>query len=79
MKNGMGVKNSMGVKNNHEEDNSKNNNNCLAVFFGIIHFDDMNLVAQAVQDKQESNLVGLWVCVSPYFLGLTTEHTTLTK
>ena len=31
----------MGVKNNHKKDNSKNNNNCLAVFFGIIHFDDM--------------------------------------
>ena len=26
---------------NHSKDNSKNNNNCLAVFFGIIHFDDM--------------------------------------
>ena len=23
------------------KDNSKNNNNCLAVFFGIIYFDDM--------------------------------------
>ena len=27
-------------KNSHSKDNSKNNNNCLAVFFGIIHFDD---------------------------------------
>ena len=24
------------AKNNHSKDNSKNNNNCLAVFFGII-------------------------------------------
>ena len=30
----------MGIKNNHSKDNSKNNNNCLAVFFGIIHLDD---------------------------------------
>ena len=30
----------MGIKNSHSKDNSKNNNDCLAVFFGIIHLDD---------------------------------------
>ena len=28
------------IKKTASKDNSKNNNNCLAVFFGIIHLDD---------------------------------------
>ena len=63
----------------YEKDNSKNNSNCLAVFFGIIHFDDMLNSPGIRTSKKEGWFVG----VSPYFLGAeiktTTEHTTLTE
>ena len=44
-------------KNNHSKDNSKNNNNCLAVFFGIIHLDDM-LNSPGIRTNKKA--VGLW-------------------
>ena len=44
----------MGIKNSHSKDNSKNNNNCLAVFFGIIHLDDELKPKKPKKDKQDS-------------------------
>ena len=40
------------IENNH----SKNNNNCLAVFFGIIHFDDM-LSSPGIRTSKKAGLV----------------------
>ena len=40
----------------YEEDNSKNNNNCLAVFFGIIYFDD-ELKSPRIRTSKKAGLV----------------------
>ena len=44
------------AKNNHSKDNSKNNNNCLAAFFGIIHFDD-ELKSPRIRTNKKAGLV----------------------
>ena len=49
----------------NSKDNSKNNNNCLAVFFGIIHFDD-ELKSPSGAGQQQIWFLR-WVCV---FAGL---------
>ena len=43
-------------KNGYTKGNSKNNNNCLAVFFGIIHFDDM-LNSPGIRTNKKAGLV----------------------
>ena len=43
-------------KNNHSKDNSKNNSNCLAVFFAIIHLDDM-LSSPGIRTNKKAGLV----------------------
>ena len=68
-------------ENSHRKNGyAKNNNNCLAVFFGIIYFDD-ELKSPRIRTSKKKT--GWFVGVSPYFLGAeiktTTENTTLTE
>ena len=48
------------AKINHSKDNSKNNNNCFAVFFGIIHL-DYELKSPSSAGQQQIWFLR-WVC-----------------
>ena len=64
----------MGIKNSHSKDNSKNNNDCLAVFFGIIHFDDeLKSPRSRTAKRTTGKKRGWFVGVTPYLLGLSEQ------
>ena len=65
------------AKNSHSKDNSKNNNNCLVVFFGIIHLDD-ELKSPSSAGQQQIGFLR-WVCVLDGFQVDSTKSVTASE